>query len=633
MAIPILNHLDLQKVAELKNARIHNVSSGTFTGGNALGTDNAGLIIYDSGTLKYWNGTSFQSVGTSSGTMSSFTVSATTDTNAITVGDGEDLLFTAGTGITTETTGAQEVTITLNEATSSVRGGIELFSDVDQSVAANTVTSTAGRTYGIQLNSSGQAVVNVPWTDNDTIYTLPLATSTVTGGVQLFSDVDQTVAANTVTTTAGRTYGVQLNSDDQMVVNVPWADNNTTYSDGTGLTLNGTTFNANVDGTQTVAANTSSTTAGRTYNVQVDSSDNLVVNVPWTDTSQLTTEEVQDIVGAFLTTGGTKTLITLTYDDVNNDMDFVVNDDLSLYDNSTSAFITAASLPTVNNATLTVEGTGVLGGTGTFTANQGTNETISITHDAVTRTDGTDTSVSPAAGATFTVVNSISTSNEGHVTGVNTKTVTMPSLASTVTVTDSTANTAFPVVFHNESNGLLDDTGALTYNPSTGLLNVANITVTDMTVTGTQTVNNVEVIETSSGIIFEGATANAFETTLDVVDPTADRAINLPDASGTVALTSDVTDRMVSATITAASVDGTNLYAEITHNLGTADVMVQLYDESTEATVYADVFRTDKTNAASTNKILIVFAAVPTNNIRVVITDVSSSNTGTVAYT
>ena len=42
---------------------------------------------------------------------------------------------------------------------------MELFSDTDQSVAANSVTATAGRTYGLQLNSSGQAVVNVPWTD------------------------------------------------------------------------------------------------------------------------------------------------------------------------------------------------------------------------------------------------------------------------------------------------------------------------------------------------------------------------------------------------------------------------------------------------------------------------------------
>jgi uncharacterized membrane protein YdcZ (DUF606 family) len=44
-----------------------------------------------------------------------------------------------------------------------------------------------------------------------------------------------------------------------------------------------------------------------------------------------------------------------------------------------------------------------------------------------------------------------------------------------------------------------------------------------------------------SSIEFEGATANNFETTLEVTDPTADRTITLPDATGTVALTSDVT--------------------------------------------------------------------------------------------
>ncbi|MBO36925.1 MAG: hypothetical protein CL612_03725 [Anaerolineaceae bacterium] len=41
-------------------------------------------------------------------------------------------------------------------------------------------------------------------------------------------------------------------------------------------------------------------------------------------------------------------------------------------------------------------------------------------------------------------------------------------------------------------------------------------------------------------VVFEGATADAHETTLTVVDPTADRTITLPNATGTVALTSDL---------------------------------------------------------------------------------------------
>ena len=73
-------------------------------------------------------------------------------------------------------------------------------------------------------------------------YSLPEATSTVRGGIELFSNTDQSVAANSVTTTAGRTYGLQLNSANQAVMNVPWTDTNTTYSAGKDLDLNGTTF-------------------------------------------------------------------------------------------------------------------------------------------------------------------------------------------------------------------------------------------------------------------------------------------------------------------------------------------------------------------------------------------------------
>lgn len=73
-------------------------------------------------------------------------------------------------------------------------------------------------------------------------YVLPTATATVKGGVELLSDTVQPVAANAVSETASRTYGVQLNSDGQAVVNVPWIDTNTTYSNGTGLDLSGTSF-------------------------------------------------------------------------------------------------------------------------------------------------------------------------------------------------------------------------------------------------------------------------------------------------------------------------------------------------------------------------------------------------------
>lgn len=164
------------------------------------------------------------------------------------VGDGSNVLEIGGKSFTDKLNGiaANANNYTLPAATATTLGGMKLFSNTTQTTAANSVTSTASRTYGVQFNSSGQAVVNVPWVDTQQGYTLPLATSTVRGGVELFSDTDQTVAANAVTTTASRTYGIQLNSNDQMVVNVPWTDTNTTFTAGTGLGLTGTQFSLDV---------------------------------------------------------------------------------------------------------------------------------------------------------------------------------------------------------------------------------------------------------------------------------------------------------------------------------------------------------------------------------------------------
>jgi hypothetical protein len=64
----------------------------------------------------------------------------------------------------------------------------------------------------------------------------------------------------------------------------------------------------------------------------------------------------------------------------------------------------------------------------------------------------------------------------------------------------------------------------------------------------------------NANIVFEGATADDFETTLTVTDPTADRTITLPDTTGTVVTTGD-TD-----TVTSTMVDGSLVNANIAAN-------------------------------------------------------------------
>jgi len=132
-------------------------------------------------------------------------------------------------------------------------------------------------------------------------------------------------------------------------------------------------------------------------------------------------------------------------------------------------------------------------------------------------------------------------------------TVNNATLASTVTVTDSTANTNFPVIFHNESNGLLDDTGALRYNPSTGTLLVPNLSVA-----GTTTTVDTVTMEATNAIIFEGATPDSHETTLTIVDPTADRTINLPNESGTLVTKDGSNNITIAGELSASSLDISN---------------------------------------------------------------------------
>ena len=101
----------------------------------------------------------------------------------------------------------------------------------------------------------------------------------------------------------------------------------------------------------------------------------------------------------------------------------------------------------------------------------------------------------------------------------------------TKTESDSTDTTRY-VTFVGDDNGsataetVYTDAG-IVYNPSTNTLTVGNLTVS-----GTTTTVDTVTMQAANAVVFEGATADDFESTLTVVDPTADRTIKLPNQSG-----------------------------------------------------------------------------------------------------
>lgn len=225
--------------------------------------------------------------------------------------------------------------------------------------------TTSGKNYKLQVDASGNAFVNVPWTDNNTTYNQ--ATADTLGLVKIGYS------------SSGKNYAVSLDPNGKMYVNVPWTDTNTTYSnmgaatssaagkaglvpapaagaqgkylrgDGTWQTPPNTTYSnmggatssaagsaglvpapaagkqasfLRGDGTWVVPTNTTYAKAntttlglvmigyaenGKNYPVELDGSGKMFVNVPWTDTNT-----TYGVVGANGSTGLVKNGSTVT---------------------------------------------------------------------------------------------------------------------------------------------------------------------------------------------------------------------------------------------------------------------------------------------------------------------------------
>ena len=86
-------------------------------------------------------------------------------------------------------------------------------------------------------------------------------------------------------------------------------------------------------------------------------------------------------------------------------------------------YITSASLPTVGNGELTVQGTGALGGQGTFFANQSGNTTISVSHDNF------------GTAGTYAYPSEVITNSTGHITSITAGSAPVTPSDATITLT------------------------------------------------------------------------------------------------------------------------------------------------------------------------------------------------------
>jgi hypothetical protein len=124
-----------------------------------------------------------------------------------------------------------------------IASGAEVNQNAFSNVVVGSTTIAADSKTDTLTLTAGSNITLTPNATNDSItisasgssYSLPLASNSTRGGIKLSSST-QGGTPNGITTTSGRTYAVQINSSEQAVVNVPWTDTNTTYSEATTST-------------------------------------------------------------------------------------------------------------------------------------------------------------------------------------------------------------------------------------------------------------------------------------------------------------------------------------------------------------------------------------------------------------
>ena len=177
--------------------------------------------------------------------------------------------------------------------------------------------------------------------------------------------------------------------------------------------------------------------------------------------------------------------------------------------------------------------------------------------ETVTTTDGTYINLTPNAAvdgdvtvtADLSAVNGTAAANERYLTKNNTwaEIATIPGTYD-FNVSDSANSTT---IVSGGTVTFLPTTNETTVVESNGTITIGlpdNVTIAgNLTVIGTITTNNVETVSTSNGVIFEGNAADGNELTLLAGTLTADQTITLPDATGTVALTSQLHDAVTLA--------------------------------------------------------------------------------------
>lgn len=509
-----------------------------------------------------------------------------------------------GTGL-----GVSSGTVSAAVATSATRGAVSVPSASGLSVDGSGVLShqssvTAQTKNGFTINATGHitTVGSIASTD------LPIATTSDVGGVFIGAGLAVTPGGqlnHASTITAGTISGITYNATGHITA--------VTALVGTDLPVATTSARGavsipagalSVDGSGAVTHNTSGVTAGQYTKLTVDSRGHVTAG------TTLAALDIPEISAAKLTSGtlgvslfGTNSITgiklanssTVQFGGAGSTAGVVtfptaefkgqyfwdeLNGDLYLWSGS-------AWLP------VTITGGELVYG-GTYNASTNLVASVTSAGSAAGLVSGSPLPAASSTNNRYYVVVSVSGTGSGNAPATA---LAPPDMVLSNGATWDHIDVSGAVAGQAASNISFTPYGGISaINVQTALQEVDDekLNKAGGTVTG-----NLEIGATGS-LTFEGSTADAYETTLAVVDPTADRTITFPDATGTLVTTGDtgsVTSTMIAnGTIVdadinaAAAIAGSKLQAATTSNAGA----VQLTDSTSS---------TSTTTAATPNSV------------------------------
>ena len=564
MAIPILNHLNVKGNLTLNDYKLQDFVVDHSTEGDAGNT--AGKLIYDSGTLKYYDGSSWQSLGTSTGDITRVNITAgtglsgTVDTtsgdhtqtlaidlsefSAVTPASGDSLLTLDSDGSTEQRTTVDALATLFAGSGLSASSGVLSVDTLNQNTTGSAATLTTAR----NIAATGDIAWNVDFDGSgDVTAAATIQANAVEGSMlnnNIVSGLDDINAA--------------IASTDEFIISDAGTIKRSDISRLTTFMQSALTFTTNTD-----------------INVNVT---NLTARLPEI-TESVTIGDATDVT---ITTSG----------------DLVVTGDLTVSGDTISA----------NVATLDVEDKNI-----TLNKSAG---------DSSSTADGAGLTIQDAVNSSTDATMLWDATNDefdfSHPINVTGK----------VTATGTSVFASLDISGDVDVDGTLE-TDALSLNGTTVSSTATELNYLDGTTLGTVVASKAVAVDSNKDITgfrnvtltgeLDAATGD-FSGDVDVDGTLEADAITVDGTALNTVIDNRIKVVQKTATVDVSSLVNNVFKCNIAHNMNSNNLIVKLYDGTTFLDVFADVDRTDA------NTLQITFSHEPTNDIVVVIQEIIGDN-------